>query len=165
MKKRKKYNPCKSIIEKSQSIINSTAVALILGDKTEYVDLIPNDFKSFELTHVYLKPRHLWTVALTILRVNEKGEQCLTVHHVQPQSKCKADEIGDSVNKTLKMMIDKCDDKEFLVQFCKDHLKAEHMDYFIFGHRHLPLTIKVGEQSTYINLGEWIKAFQLNYLL
>lgn len=48
------------------------------------------------------------------------------------------------------------DDNEFLVQYCKTHLKEEHIDYFIFGHRHLPLNIKVGEKSTYMNLGEWI---------
>lgn len=48
------------------------------------------------------------------------------------------------------------DDNEWLVQFCKDELKKEHFDYFIFGHRHLPLTINVGEKSTYFNLGEWI---------
>ena len=48
-------------------------------------------------------------------------------------------------------------DKELLVQYCKDYLKKEHIDYFIFGHRHLPLEIKLKENSTYINLGEWIK--------
>ncbi len=29
-------------------------------------------------------------------------------------------------------------------------------DYLIFGHRHLPLDIKVGDQSRYVNLGEWL---------
>ncbi|HKR07332.1 MAG TPA: UDP-2,3-diacylglucosamine diphosphatase, partial [Bacteroidia bacterium] len=38
-------------------------------------------------------------------------------------------------------------------------LKKEYFDYFIFGHRHLPLDIKVGEKSRYINLGDWIKYF------
>lgn len=49
------------------------------------------------------------------------------------------------------------EDKEFLVVYSKDHLKTEHIDYFVFGHRHLPLEIEVGENSKYINLGEWIK--------
>ncbi len=48
------------------------------------------------------------------------------------------------------------DDAEFLVQYCKEHLTKEHVDYFIFGHRHLPLDLHVGENSRYINLGEWI---------
>lgn len=47
-------------------------------------------------------------------------------------------------------------DKEFLVQYCKEVLKKEHYDYFIFGHRHLPLEIKLSEKSTYVNLGEWV---------
>ncbi len=50
-------------------------------------------------------------------------------------------------------------DKEFLVQFAKDYLKKEPIDYFIFGHRHLPLEIEVGENSSYINLGDWIQHF------
>lgn len=49
------------------------------------------------------------------------------------------------------------EDKEFLVVYSKDHLKKEHIDYFVFGHRHLPLEMEVGKDSKYINLGEWIK--------
>lgn len=48
------------------------------------------------------------------------------------------------------------EDKEFLVVYSKEYLKKEHIDYFVFGHRHLPLEIEVGENSKYINLGEWI---------
>lgn len=45
---------------------------------------------------------------------------------------------------------------EWLVQFAKEKLKTEHIDYFIFGHRHLPLYMDVGNKSYYINLGDWI---------
>lgn len=48
------------------------------------------------------------------------------------------------------------EEKEWLAIYCKEYLKKEHQDYFIFGHRHLPLDLKVGENSRYINLGEWI---------
>lgn len=48
------------------------------------------------------------------------------------------------------------EENEWLVQYCKEVLKENHFDYFIFGHRHLPMEIKVGENSTYINLGEWL---------
>ncbi|MCH2225622.1 MAG: UDP-2,3-diacylglucosamine diphosphatase [Crocinitomicaceae bacterium] len=47
-------------------------------------------------------------------------------------------------------------ENEWLVQFCKEKLETIYFDYFIFGHRHLPLKIEVGENSTYFNLGEWI---------
>jgi len=48
------------------------------------------------------------------------------------------------------------EEKEWLVVYCKDVLKNEHFDYLIFGHRHLPLDLKLGENSRYVNLGEWI---------
>jgi UDP-2,3-diacylglucosamine hydrolase len=48
------------------------------------------------------------------------------------------------------------EEKEILVTFCKNELKKSHFDYFIFGHRHLVLDITVGENSRYINLGEWV---------
>ena len=30
---------------------------------------------------------------------------------------------------------------------------------FIFGHRHLPLDVKLNNSSRYINLGDWITHF------
>jgi UDP-2,3-diacylglucosamine hydrolase len=48
------------------------------------------------------------------------------------------------------------EDNEWLMAFCKETLKKEHIDYFIFGHRHLPLDLKASETARYINLGEWI---------
>ena len=48
------------------------------------------------------------------------------------------------------------EEKEWLVIYSKEVLKKEHFDYFIFGHRHLPLKIKLSDNSTYINLGEWV---------
>lgn len=50
------------------------------------------------------------------------------------------------------------EEKEQLIVYCKNHVKQDNsIDYFIFGHRHLPLEIKINEKATYINLGEWIK--------
>jgi UDP-2,3-diacylglucosamine hydrolase len=49
----------------------------------------------------------------------------------------------------------KGEENEYLVNFVKDTLKKEHYDYFIFGHRHLPLQMQIGK-AWYINLGEWV---------
>jgi len=49
------------------------------------------------------------------------------------------------------------EDEEWLVLYAKDKLKEEHFDYFIFGHRHLPIDFQLKEDSRYINLGDWIK--------
>lgn len=45
---------------------------------------------------------------------------------------------------------------EFLYSYCLEHERKSHRDFYIFGHRHLPLDLKVGENSRYINLGEWV---------
>ncbi len=49
--------------------------------------------------------------------------------------------------------------QEWLVQYSRQMLQTSHFDYFIFGHRHLPLDIKLPHDSRYINLGEWISYF------
>ena len=49
------------------------------------------------------------------------------------------------------------EEKEWLVVYTKDKLKEEHFDFFVFGHRHLPIDFQLNEQSRYINLGDWIK--------
>ncbi len=50
--------------------------------------------------------------------------------------------------------------EEWLVIYCKELLAKKHRDYFIFGHRHLPLDIVLNEQgSRYLNLGDWIQYF------
>jgi UDP-2,3-diacylglucosamine hydrolase len=45
---------------------------------------------------------------------------------------------------------------EFLWVYCRELEKSAHHDFYIFGHRHLPLDLKVSENSRYINLGEWV---------
>ena len=51
------------------------------------------------------------------------------------------------------------DDKEWLVQYCKKKLMEKHYDFFMFGHRHLPLEIQISENAKYINTGDWISHF------
>lgn len=46
-------------------------------------------------------------------------------------------------------------DQEWLYQFTKSAQKEKHRDYYIFGHRHLPLKFEL-ENTTYFNLGEWL---------
>jgi UDP-2,3-diacylglucosamine hydrolase len=51
------------------------------------------------------------------------------------------------------------EDKEWLVQYSKEKLNEKHYDYFVFGHRHLPLEIQLNDHSKYINLGDWINYY------
>ena len=48
------------------------------------------------------------------------------------------------------------EEQEEIVQFCKNTLKKDHFDYFIFGHRHYPITLTLSPSSQYINTGDWL---------
>lgn len=50
-------------------------------------------------------------------------------------------------------------ENEWLVQYCNRKLNSKHYDFFVFGHRHLPLEIELTTTSKYINLGDWIGYF------
>ena len=50
-------------------------------------------------------------------------------------------------------------ENEWLVQYCEKKLKTKYYDFFVFGHRHLPLKIELSKNSTYVNLGDWVKYF------
>lgn len=50
-------------------------------------------------------------------------------------------------------------DNEWLAIYCKELLQTKHYDYFVFGHRHLPLNIELNTASRYINLGDWIRYY------
>ncbi|MDX5346394.1 MAG: UDP-2,3-diacylglucosamine diphosphatase [Hymenobacteraceae bacterium] len=47
-------------------------------------------------------------------------------------------------------------DEEWLVIYCKELEQQQHHDFYVFGHRHLPLDIPIAANSRYINLGEWV---------
>jgi len=51
------------------------------------------------------------------------------------------------------------EENEWLAQYAKRKLEQKHYDYFLFGHRHLPMEIQVGKNSKYINTGDWISHF------
>lgn len=50
-------------------------------------------------------------------------------------------------------------DKEWLIIYCREILQTNHYNYFIFGHRHLPIDFALTENSKYVNLGDWIRYF------
>lgn len=50
----------------------------------------------------------------------------------------------------------KGEDNEFLLVYCREVEKREHHDFYVFGHRHLPLDIDINGRSRYVNLGEWV---------
>ncbi|MGZ9734533.1 UDP-2,3-diacylglucosamine diphosphatase [Flavobacterium sp. GNP002] len=51
------------------------------------------------------------------------------------------------------------EDNEWLILYSKRKLETKHYNYLIFGHRHLPMKVTVGENAEYVNLGDWISYF------
>ena len=49
------------------------------------------------------------------------------------------------------------EDKEWLILYTKEQAKTMAVDYFIFGHRHYAIDLRLNEKSRYINLGDWIR--------
>jgi UDP-2,3-diacylglucosamine hydrolase len=46
------------------------------------------------------------------------------------------------------------------VIYCRGLLRSERYDFFIFGHRHLPIDLLLDPSgSRYINLGDWIRYY------
>ncbi len=54
--------------------------------------------------------------------------------------------------------------KELQIVFAKQMLKKEHFDVFIFGHRHIPFDVQLGDKSRVVNLGDWIYSFTYGIL-
>ena len=51
------------------------------------------------------------------------------------------------------------EESEWLTQYCREKLKDERYDFFVFGHRHIPLEIELNSNSKYINLGDRVTHF------
>ena len=50
------------------------------------------------------------------------------------------------------------ENKEWLIQYCKEQLLLnDKINYFIFGHRHLPIEHQINDKCFYVNLGDWIE--------
>ena len=50
-------------------------------------------------------------------------------------------------------------EKEILFGYCKEQQSINPVDYYVFGHRHFPLELKVDEKATYINTGDWLRHY------
>ena len=50
-------------------------------------------------------------------------------------------------------------EKEILFGYCQKQQIIKPVDYYVFGHRHFPLELKVDEKATYINTGDWLQHY------
>ena len=53
-------------------------------------------------------------------------------------------------------------EREWLISYCKERMALDPVDYFLFGHRHLPIDWELSSDPSivrYINLGDWIRYY------
>lgn len=50
-------------------------------------------------------------------------------------------------------------DDEWLVKYARNVLEKKHVDFFVFGHRHIPFQYQIGEKTLFTNLGDWLFNF------
>ncbi len=51
-------------------------------------------------------------------------------------------------------------ENEWLIQHAQEVLTKEKIDYFVFGHRHLPIDFDLGTNGAkYVNLGDWLRYY------
>lgn len=50
-------------------------------------------------------------------------------------------------------------EKERLILFSKEFSKNNKVDYFVFGHRHLPMDLEIDSSFRYVNIGDWYSNF------
>jgi UDP-2,3-diacylglucosamine pyrophosphatase LpxH len=84
-----------------------------------------------------------------------------TLEEVEADFEMTANELYSAFETNEKEALEKFEGKEneWLYCYAEKKLKEEHFDYFIFGHRHLPLDLKVNNNSQYLNLGDWINYY------
>ncbi len=51
------------------------------------------------------------------------------------------------------------EEQEWLVIHSKEVLQKQHFDYFIYGHRHIPIIYELNDNSKFVILGDWLKNF------
>ena len=51
------------------------------------------------------------------------------------------------------------EEKEWLLIYSREASLTKNFDFFVFGHRHLPIDYRLDNGSRYINLGDWISYF------
>lgn len=47
-------------------------------------------------------------------------------------------------------------ESHWLIAYCEEIEAKQHHDYYVMGHRHLPMQEVINDRSIYFNLGEWM---------
>ena len=53
----------------------------------------------------------------------------------------------------------KPEEEEFQLLYAKEIISKTYYDFIIFGHRHIPIVMKLNVSATFVNLGDWISHY------
>nr|WP_199078599.1 UDP-2,3-diacylglucosamine diphosphatase [Pedobacter sp. ASV19] len=109
----------------------------------------PGDRKYKFLRKIFRNPVCQWLFSLVPPRIG------MGIANGWSSSSRAAGTTPDGVSKEKFMGME----NEWLAVYAKEVLQKTHYDYFIFGHRHLPLDLQLSENSRYVNLGEWLNFY------
>ncbi|HWW41685.1 UDP-2,3-diacylglucosamine diphosphatase [Pedobacter sp.] len=109
----------------------------------------PGDRKYKFLRKIFRNPVCQWLFSLVPPRIG------MGIANGWSSSSRAAGTTPDGVSKEKFMGME----NEWLAVYAKEVLQKTHYDYFIFGHRHLPLDLRLSENSRYVNLGEWLNFY------
>lgn len=109
----------------------------------------PGDRKYKFLRKIFRNPVCQWLFSLVPPRIG------MGIANGWSSSSRAAGTTPDGVSKEKFMGME----NEWLAVYAKEVLQKTHYDYFIFGHRHLPLDLRLCENSRYVNLGEWLNFY------
>lgn len=119
------------------------------NDKTFFIGhgdgLGPNDKGYKRMKKVFTNPFFKWLFKWMHPDIGVKVGQYLSVKNKLISGDDDAKFLGE--------------ENEWLAVYAKRKLEEKHRDFFVFGHRHLPLEIQLNETSKYINLGDWIQYY------
>ncbi|MGJ8548337.1 UDP-2,3-diacylglucosamine diphosphatase [Winogradskyella wichelsiae] len=121
-------------------MFNDTSVFIGHGD-----GLGPNDKGYKRMKKVFTNPVFKWLFKWMHPDIGLRIGQYLSVKNKMISGDDDATFLGE--------------ENEWLAVYCKRKLEDKHRDYFVFGHRHLPLEIDLNEKSKYVNLGDWIQYY------
>ncbi|QXP80787.1 UDP-2,3-diacylglucosamine diphosphatase [Winogradskyella sp. HaHa_3_26] len=126
--------------EPKEFMFNDTSVFIGHGD-----GLGPNDKGYKRMKKVFTNPVFKWLFKWMHPDIGLRIGQYLSVKNKMISGDDDATFLGE--------------ENEWLAVYCKRKLEDKHRDYFVFGHRHLPLEIDLNEKSKYVNLGDWIQYY------
>ncbi|WP_218843375.1 UDP-2,3-diacylglucosamine diphosphatase [Winogradskyella wichelsiae] len=126
--------------EPKEFMFNDTSVFIGHGD-----GLGPNDKGYKRMKKVFTNPVFKWLFKWMHPDIGLRIGQYMSVKNKMISGDDDATFLGE--------------ENEWLAVYCKRKLEDKHRDFFVFGHRHLPLEIDLNEKSKYVNLGDWIQYY------